>query len=397
MRKYVLVFLMLMFSVLMLKGQYVEVDIRHPASCRTGDRCIVDVVITKEDVSGFARFQQVLPEGVSAEVIEDGGGEFIFERQRVAFIWLRLPEQEQVRISYRLVFNSSVVGHYEITEGLFSYLVDNRTRRYELDPLPVSINKAPLPRRAVAEEAASKEDQPVAAEVPRADEQTETEKKPERMADERHKVAKPEPVTTDHKASQVSEGVGIEKVTAPEPDHDQPVRDTMPKEQPVTERKITPPAEEAPVTERKIAPPAEEVPVTERTEPVKEKPEPIKVSERKVDLTEAPEKHVPEVEAVKQQEVVTAPVKEEAVAPVSTGSEYRVQIVALRTNRPVESVRNQFNLSEQVFVESADGWYRYTFGPFRTRAEADEARAAFANRTGGNAMVVKYRDGVRVR
>jgi len=67
----------------------------------------------------------------------------------------------------------------------------------------------------------------------------------------------------------------------------------------------------------------------------------------------------------------------------------------LRTNRSAESVKAQFNITEQVFVESADGWYRYSFGPFQSREEAEAARASFIRRNGGSAIVVRYQNGVR--
>jgi len=368
---------LLIFPSVVLIAQHVEVEVRHPSSCRTGDRCIVDVLITKDDVSGFARFQQILPEGVTAELVDDGGGEFIFERQRVAFIWLRLPEQDQIKVSYRLVFNSAVKGQYELTEGLFSYLQDNRTQRHPLDPMPIALNAAPLPRTAVAESAVAK---PV--ETPAA--------KP---------IEKPAATPVETPAAKLIETPAAKLIETPT---------TKPIETPAAKPIETPAAKpvETPAAKPGETPAAKPIdtPAAKPVETPAAKPgetpaaKPIETPAAKPIETPAAKP----VETPAAKPIERPPTQASGIAATSStvpavrgGEEYRVQIAALRTLRPVNSVRQQFDLKEEVFVETADGWHRYTFGSFATREAAEAAQKAFIAKNGGNAVVVRYKDGKR--
>jgi cell division protein FtsN len=368
MKRTVWVLWVLLLALPELTAQNVEVEVRYPFSCRTGDRCIVDVVIRKDGISGFARLQQVLPEGVTAELVDAAGAEFLFERQRVAFIWLRLPEEPEIRVSYRLVFPAAVSGQFEISQGVFSYLVENRSQRYPLDALPIALNAAPVPgQRPVAQ-------QPVTADTP---------------------------VTVP--IAEAQEVLGDPPVEIPQTIEPARVPDLqLPKitSEPAKTAEIPPPAPPpTPVPAPTPAPTPAPAPAPTPAPAPAPAPAPTPAPAPAPTPAPAPAPAPAPTPAPAPAPAPTpAPPPAPTSAPASataTGVEFRVQVAALRTNRPVESVRAQFNISEQVFVESADGWYRYTFGPFQTREDAESARVEFLRRNGGNAMVVRYQNGIR--
>jgi cell division protein FtsN len=335
-----LIFLMTCFTG--SYAQHVRVINNISESCRSGDRCVVEIVIEKSGIEGFARIQQILPEGVTAELVQDGGSDFIFDKQRVSFIWLSLPAGDQVKVSYRLVFQASVKGKFAIGEGTFSYLQENKLQKLAIASQPVWLNMKP-------------------------------------------EITSPAPVVAPPVVKEEP------KVVTQQPVQQQPVQ-----QQPVTEKQ--------PVTEAK---PVQEEPKAIELKPLKEQtPEPPVTVTEIPPVREEPKKAEPLVvkEEPKPKPQEPKPVQKEPVVqpaavstPSATGTTFRVQFAALKTQRDVESLRKQFNITEQVFQETSDGWNRYTFGPFATQAEAESARKAYMTKNGGNPMVVKYQDGKRVQ
>jgi cell division protein FtsN len=322
--------------------QQVRVINNIPESCRSGDQCVVEIVIEKSNIEGFARIQQILPEGITAELVQDGGSDFIFDKQRVSFIWLSLPAGEAVKVSYKLTYGASFKGRFEIGEGSFSYLQENKLQKLTITPQTIWINVKPevvepTPVAVV----------PVVREEPKVTEQKPVQEQP---VAEKQPVVEARPVQEEPKAIELK-----------------PLKEQTP------EAPTTVPAE-APVKEEPKAP---EPPAAKENQP------PVKAEPK------APEpKPVPKEPAV--QPVTPLPVS-------SSGITFRVQFAALKTQRDVESLRKQFNIAEQVFHEAADGWNRYTFGPFSSHTDAEAARKAYVAKNGGNAIVVRYQDGKRAQ
>ena len=111
---------------LMIPGQ-VSVDVHAPTEIEAGKEATIEVDLNKSDVRSFARFQHKLPGGLEPEVINDGNAEFRFENQTVKFIWLRLPQQEEISISYKVNVNKRLKGRFQL-DGSFDY-IDNNERK----------------------------------------------------------------------------------------------------------------------------------------------------------------------------------------------------------------------------------------------------------------------------
>ena len=125
----------------MINGD-VQVDMNAPDQVEAGQEMTVRITLDKSDLRSFARFQQQLPGGLEAEVVEDGHAEFKFEDQRVKFIWLKLPPEEQITISYKVQVNERLKGVFELG-GAFSYIEDNKRQSVDLSARSVTINPSP--------------------------------------------------------------------------------------------------------------------------------------------------------------------------------------------------------------------------------------------------------------
>ena len=83
--------------------------------------------------------------------------------------------------------------------------------------------------------------------------------------------------------------------------------------------------------------------------------------------------------------------------PLIPGISYRVQVYAYKSNiYPAESIRRKFNLSQVVYKEFSEGWFRYTLGSFKTLKAAQSLMYKLRSGNGiHDAFVARYKDGFR--
>lgn len=120
----------------------IEISMQAPAEIVAGVAFDVQVVISKGDVEGFARFQQKLPKGFSAELIDAETGTFSFEDQTVKFFWLIIPEKQDIVLRYRITTDPNISGKYSL-DGIFSY-IDGDKKYAEMPMHEIMITPSPL-------------------------------------------------------------------------------------------------------------------------------------------------------------------------------------------------------------------------------------------------------------
>ncbi|MDD4383731.1 MAG: hypothetical protein PHD06_00990 [Bacteroidales bacterium] len=106
----------------------VLLDMRVPREVGAGSEFNIEVILKKKGIESFARFQQELPRGLTAQVVDNPNANFAFEDQKVKFIWLRLPQDDEMKISYRVKVDERLKGNFSI-DGLFSY-IDGNERKF---------------------------------------------------------------------------------------------------------------------------------------------------------------------------------------------------------------------------------------------------------------------------
>lgn len=116
----------------------VGLQMNVPREVSAGMEFDVEVTLKKRGLESFARFQQELPRGLTAQVVDNTNASFAFEDQKVKFIWLRLPAEDEIKISYRVKVDERLKGNFKI-EGLFSYIEGNDRKSVSLPPRDVVI------------------------------------------------------------------------------------------------------------------------------------------------------------------------------------------------------------------------------------------------------------------
>ncbi|MEQ8623908.1 MAG: hypothetical protein RJQ00_08870 [Vicingaceae bacterium] len=140
----VVVNLFAIFAYNLFFGGDVTIEQSFPESIKAGESFTIEITIEKGDRSGFAKWQQTLPEGFVATAKETAGATFSFKNQDVKIIWMAIPEEESFTISYNVTTDAAMQGDFKLV-GQFSYIQENQRKDISTSPKAISItNDTPI-------------------------------------------------------------------------------------------------------------------------------------------------------------------------------------------------------------------------------------------------------------
>lgn len=99
----------------------------------------IEIKINKDGIKGFARYSDDLPEGFTAKQGKTDGSSFSVADNKVKFVWVNVPNSEEILISYTL---NGVQNEKTQLKGEFSYLEKNQSKSYKLTPEKLPANAA---------------------------------------------------------------------------------------------------------------------------------------------------------------------------------------------------------------------------------------------------------------
>ena len=123
--------------------QEIDVKMNTPTEVQAGESFRVDLSIEKGSIQSFSRYIQDLPYGLTAERISSANADFSFEDQRVRLIWLKLPSDNLITVSYNILVDKRLKGNFEL-KGEFAFVEENQRRSMEVSA-EYSINIIPSP------------------------------------------------------------------------------------------------------------------------------------------------------------------------------------------------------------------------------------------------------------
>lgn len=130
-----------MFVLMVMKMIFsdVSVEMNAPGQVEAGNEIYVEITLNKSDFDSFARFQQEIPAGLTPVPVKTANADFSFKDQKIKFIWLKLPSEQEFTIAYKLKVDQRLKGTFNLN-GTFSYIADNQRKSVEVDPSYVVIN-----------------------------------------------------------------------------------------------------------------------------------------------------------------------------------------------------------------------------------------------------------------
>ena len=120
----------------------VSLNIKAPDEVVAGTEFEVKVTLQKGDLQSFSRLQQTFPAGLSASPYISSNADFTSEDKRVRFIWLRLPDQNEVTVIYKIKVDERLKGTFSI-DGKFSYIDENERKSVSAASSSITILPSP--------------------------------------------------------------------------------------------------------------------------------------------------------------------------------------------------------------------------------------------------------------
>lgn len=127
-----------------------------PSQINSGESYTVQLFIDKPDIRYYAVFSQKFPKGFTVDERYSAGAEFKFTNQELSYVWIRLPKQKRITLTYKVNTDVAAKGLYKFS-GSLKYLAGNRTGNVFLDTVSIVIGSNQSSTQTISENSTSSE------------------------------------------------------------------------------------------------------------------------------------------------------------------------------------------------------------------------------------------------
>ncbi len=113
----------------------------NTANLASNREIIVTITVEKGAIAGFAKLQETLPVGFTATNIDASQGVFSFADQKAKFLWMSLPAESTIKVSYKITVAPGITGLYYLN-GEFSYVENDETKKSIIERQEINLDGA---------------------------------------------------------------------------------------------------------------------------------------------------------------------------------------------------------------------------------------------------------------
>ncbi len=375
-------FFLLVFCIIGITSysQNVSVKVDMPEKASPGQEFTITIEIVKNNITDFAKVQQVLPEGFRALQKETAGSTFSFQEQKVKYLWLSLPSDPTFKISYTVVVEQTVLGQFQIP-GSFSYIENNKTKKID------------FPVKNITIEGTVKEVAQNVQEMKVIEEKQKEEETKEAVAD--NKVVNR--IESNVKSPVIEPPVEEEVYTPPVNETIKDARENV--SVPETEVKYR-------VEDQYVAQQKQDEPYIPKKANVNTTVNPNQPQQERVTPTTRNQYYPPQSNTSSNSKYAyqntplgggsnnNVSYKASSYDKTASGISFKVQIAASESGSNASSLQSKYNIQQNVSVDNEDGKYKYVVGNFSTY---NEAKQYAKNCNVEGAFVVGYDNGRRIK
>jgi len=147
----------------------------------------VSLQIEKENIEGFVKIEELIPSGFTAAEAQSAGATFSFTDDKVKIMWVAMPNDKIISVSYKLIASNSSSGNYNLS-GALSYMQDEENKKYLIDNSSFSYKAPEIVTQKIEE---PKKEEPIIKEEPKKEIPVKNEiKKEEPIKEEKNTNAK---------------------------------------------------------------------------------------------------------------------------------------------------------------------------------------------------------------
>jgi len=133
----------ILIGILITKSLFADsIDISHnyPKEVKSGSEFKIEIKISKQELSSFAKLEYHLPIGFTAKEDISTNAKFIFDNGKAKLIWDRLPDTSEFSLSFIIITKSNLQGIKSIN-GSFSYVDKEERKSIDLNTLDIEIKQ----------------------------------------------------------------------------------------------------------------------------------------------------------------------------------------------------------------------------------------------------------------
>jgi hypothetical protein len=115
-----------------------------------GGYFFVKISIERRNLDSFFLIEQDLPAGCTAVGVESQGALFTMKDGKVKYSWLRLPDEKEIQVMYKVITPFTMRGKQEIA-GKYYYIQDEEKQIFDLPKSSIEIIEYIAPSDSLAE------------------------------------------------------------------------------------------------------------------------------------------------------------------------------------------------------------------------------------------------------
>ena len=137
----IIAFLVLHSIVFGQNSKQITISTEFPAKLKAGVESDFTIILQKPDIQPFAVYEQKFPPGLTVSGADLGRGIFDFKENTLTISWIRLPENDKIKLGLKVTANENMEGTYS-SVGILNYLYNNRKGIVSSDTIEFTIEKA---------------------------------------------------------------------------------------------------------------------------------------------------------------------------------------------------------------------------------------------------------------
>ena len=116
----------------------INLSVNIPKTIIAGQEVPIEIKVTKGSMSGFAKLQLELPEGLSLKELDNKGANYSYSDGIAKWVWASLPSENDIIVKATLVSASSASGTKTIG-AKYSFVENNAKQVVEMVPFEITI------------------------------------------------------------------------------------------------------------------------------------------------------------------------------------------------------------------------------------------------------------------
>ena len=345
-----------------------------------GKTFLVTLKVEKSNVSGVGKIIENIPDGFTAQEVENNGAIFSQKGNQVKFLLMTLPSDNEFTVSYKIMVDENLNGN-KVIDGKMSYLDGDVTKNALIDGTSIEITNTQQDIQTAGIEQNNNDETTASADEEKTTQGNNTSDKTIDSDEEKESVNNTDKESiTNQKSSSTENQTESENTIASN-------NETKSNQAANKEENRTTSLEANNTSTEK-----ENTPVDNTIATSEENNELQNETATSIDNATAT---IEDENTIQTENNNTNSTNDEAISNHKVN--YRVQICALRKKTETNYFVQNHNVKEKIYLNMHEGWHKYTVGDFKEYMSARDHRSTAKSKYKINgSFVTAYNDGSRI-